>query len=69
MLVESAKKFNAEVDKRDTDKAYDAFEQYRQRAWHLFLGIDSDMKTKCEELRVIGQNLAKVNDQLRFDAD
>jgi hypothetical protein len=68
-LHDSAKTFNDAVDNRDTNKAEQAFDAYKQQAWHLFFEIDSEMKVKCEELRVIGQNLEKVNDQLRFNAD
>ena len=68
-LLTSAQRFNAEVERSETDKAVQAFDVYRQLAWHFFFEIDSDMKARCEELRVIGTKLRKINEQLRFNDD
>jgi Effector-associated domain 5 len=66
-LLDSAQRFGVEVERSNTDMAEQAFDMYRQQAWHFFFEIDSEMKERCEELRRIGQRLRKVNDQLKFN--
>jgi len=66
-LLDSANRFGAEVERSNTDMAEQAFNRYRQQAWHFFFEIDSEMKERCDELRRIGQTLRQVNDQLKFN--
>jgi|GEM_PF-3256492 len=68
-LKKAAKKFNDEIERSETDKAEHTFEGYRQQAWHYFFEIDTEMKNRCDELRVIGRKLRKVNDQLKFNEE
>jgi len=68
-LISSAQQFNLEVKRRETVKAEQAFDVFREQAWHLFFEIDTEMKKQCEELRSIGVTLRKINEQFRFDED
>ena len=65
-LQGAAQKLNAAIDKSEVSQADQAFDTYTQLAWHRFFEIDDEMKKACERLKLIGDNLRKVNDQLKF---
>ena len=66
-LAEASQRFRGQVEHKDTDAAEEEFDTYRDLAWHCFFDIDSKMKEQCEELARIGQELRKVNNQLKFN--
>jgi hypothetical protein len=68
-LLTAARKFNDEVDKGETTKAEQTFDAFRQQAWHFFFEIDTEMKNRCEELKVIGEELRRINNQLGFNEE
>ena len=65
-LQAAAQKLNVEIDRREVENADRAFDTYTQLAWHRFFEIDDELKKASESLRVIGDNLRKVNDQLKL---
>jgi len=65
-LQTTARKLSDEIDRSEVKNAAQAFDTYTQLAWHRFFEIDDEMKKASESLRVIGDNLRKVNDQLKL---
>ena len=63
-LTKAAENFKLAIDEKDTDKAGQWFDSYREQAWHYFFDLDAEMKAKCDELKLIGDKLDKVNQQL-----
>lgn len=68
-LQTAAQKLDSEIDRSEVGKADQAFDTYTQLAWHRFFEIDDEMKKASERLRLIGDNLRKVNDQLKLSDD